>query len=96
MVQFKVGSTYTARSACDYDCLYAWTVVSRTAKTISVEYHGRVTRRGVFVIDGVEYCKPFGTYSMCPFIEAGRSEVVEEVEADPMDDFNYVGSRHHY
>ena len=76
MVQFKIGSTYTARSACDYDCVFAWTVVARTAKTITLEEkHGRVSRRGVKVHDGVEWCMPSGSYSMAPCINAEREAV---------------------
>jgi hypothetical protein len=29
-------------------------------------------RRGVHVSDGVEHCKPHGTYSMCAIISADR------------------------
>jgi hypothetical protein len=71
MAQFQVGKVYTTRSACDYDCIFGYKVIARTAKQITMERNrGDVVKRGVFLIDGVEYCKPEGTYSMCPVISA--------------------------
>jgi len=68
---FKVGKTYTTRSACDYDCVFSYKVIARTAKQITIERgRGDVVKRGVYLRDGVEYCKPEGTYSMCPVIRA--------------------------
>lgn len=70
---FQVGKTYTARSACDHECVFAWTVVARTAKQITLkDKHGRVTKRGIRTYDGVEVCSPDGRYSMSPSIYANR------------------------
>ena len=33
---------------------------------------GRTDRRSAYVQDGVEHCKPHGTYSMCAIISADR------------------------
>ena len=33
---------------------------------------GWTDRRGVYVHDGVQHCKPHGTYSMCAIISADR------------------------
>jgi hypothetical protein len=68
--QFKIGRTYSARSICDYDTIFRFKIVGRTAKTITIEQHGETRRRGVYLYDGVEHCKPYGTYSMCPVIDA--------------------------
>jgi hypothetical protein len=68
--QFVVGQTYTARSICDYDTIYSFTIVARTAKMITFRQYGETKRCGVYTLDGVEHCKPYGTYSMCPVISA--------------------------
>jgi hypothetical protein len=71
--QFEVGKTYSTRSACDYECVFAFTVKSRTAKFLVLEdRHGQVRRVGVRVWSGVESCKPLGSYSMCPVLNADK------------------------
>lgn len=73
IIKFEVGATYETRSACDHDCIYSFTVIARTAKQITIREHGREDfRRGIFIYDGQEKCKPYGTYSMCPVISADR------------------------
>lgn len=68
---FKVGATYSARSLCDYDCIWTWTVTKRTAKFITLaDDRGEVRRVGVSVWDGAEIARPFGSYSMAPSIHA--------------------------
>lgn len=79
MTTFQVGKTYSARSACDHDCVFTWEVVSRTAKRITLNYIvGGTVRdtvtRGVRVWDGVETAMPFGSYSMAPAIRADRHD----------------------
>jgi hypothetical protein len=71
---FQVGETYSTRSACDYDCVFEFAVIGRTAKFIQVEdRHGKVSRCKVRVWDGEESAYPMGQYSMAPVIRAGRS-----------------------
>jgi hypothetical protein len=71
-MKFEVGKTYQTRSICDHDCIYSFKVLSRTAKFLMIEEHGETYRRGVYLYDGVEHCKPHGTYSMCAVISADR------------------------
>jgi hypothetical protein len=71
-VQFQIGKTYQSRSLCDHNCIFSFTILARTAKTITFDSHGKTQRRGVNVVDGAEYCRPLGTYSMCPSIRADR------------------------
>lgn len=72
---FQIGTTYTTRSACDHECVFAWTVVARTAKQLTLEdRYGEVSKRGVSVWNGVETCLPNGRYSMAPVISADRAE----------------------
>jgi len=72
MTKFIPGETYYDRSACDHDCIFSFTIISRTAKTITFEYHGETKKRGLYVYDGVEQFRPFGTYSMCAIVGADR------------------------
>lgn len=69
--RFQVGGTYTARSSCDYDTIFEWTVVRRTAKFITVtDRFGETNRVGVKMDERGEWAMPFGRYSMAPVIHA--------------------------
>jgi hypothetical protein len=70
--QFKVGTTYATRSICDYDCVYSFTIHARTAKSVTVDVHGKRVRRGITTYDGIEQFKPFGSYSMAAIITADK------------------------
>lgn len=71
--RFEVGKTYTTRSICDHNCIYSYLVVKRTAKQIHLRTQGKDTvKRGIYIYEGVEHCKPEGTYSMCPVINANK------------------------
>lgn len=37
MTQFQIGRTYSARSACDHNCIFAFTIIARTEKTVTFE-----------------------------------------------------------
>lgn len=69
---FKVGETYSERFMCDYDSIAHFTILARTAKTITTEVHGkRVVRRvRVSDYDGCERFSPFGSYSMAMVVSA--------------------------
>jgi hypothetical protein len=81
---FEIGRTYYARSLCDYDCVFSFTIRARTAKTVTVDVHGKTVSRGVRVVDGVESFKPFGSYSMAAVIYAER-ELIGDETADQAD-----------
>jgi hypothetical protein len=70
MNQFQIGRTYSTRSICDYDCIFSFTILGRTAKTVTTQVHGKTVRRGLSLWNGVEQFKPFGNYSMCAIIGA--------------------------
>jgi hypothetical protein len=70
MTQFQVGNTYSTRSICDYDCIFGFMILGRTAKSVTVNVNGKPVRRGLSIYDGVEQFKPYGTYSMCAIIRA--------------------------
>ena len=72
-VKFEVGKTYCDRSSCDWDTIYSFEIVARTEKTLTIKEHDKTYRRGIYVYEGVEHCKPHGTYSMCSVISATRT-----------------------
>lgn len=75
ITRFQVGEVYTARSACDYDCVWGFTVLSRTDKFITILEHSspdKPKRVGVKISSDGEYALPFGNYSMAPSIHAAR------------------------
>lgn len=71
-VKFKVGDVYFTRSICDHETIFAFAIFHRTAKTVTVEVHGKMVKRGLSVWNGVEQFKPYGTYSMCAIISANK------------------------
>jgi hypothetical protein len=64
---FETGKTYTTRSICDHNCVFAITIAKRTAKTVTTTDGKRL---GIKVYDGREQVMPFGRYSMAPIINA--------------------------
>ena len=70
---FQVGETVATRSACDYNCIFAFTVVARTAKFVTLDDGRKTYRVGVKTsqIDGTEYALPFGSFSMAPVVRPG-------------------------
>jgi hypothetical protein len=72
--QFVVGKTYYTRSIADYDTVFSFRILERTAKTVTVRVHGKSTRRGVLRHGGIEQFKPFGSYSMCPIVTADKDD----------------------
>lgn len=72
--RFEIGKTYATRSLCDWDTVFSFTVVARTAKTVTIESNawGQV-KRGIRLYGDVESCKPLGSYSMSPTIHADRA-----------------------
>lgn len=67
MAKFESGKTYTTRSVCDSNCIVSVEVVSRTAKTIKTA-EGKTMRIALY--EGVEFVKPWGSYSMAPIVRA--------------------------
>lgn len=70
--KFIVGESYYDRSSCDWDTVFAFTILARTAKTVTIQHRDEVVRRGLTVWNGVEQFKPFGSYSMCAIVSAHR------------------------
>lgn len=68
--RFEVGRTYRCRSICDYDCIFSFTILARTEKTVTIKHHNNTVRRKVRLSDGVEAIDPHGRYSMSPVLRA--------------------------
>lgn len=71
-MNFETGKTYAGRSVCDHDCVITVKVVARTAKTIKAETARGTQTFRVGSRNGVEFVKPWGSYSMAPFVFADR------------------------
>ncbi len=81
--RFEVGKTYATSSICDSNCIIAVKILRRTASTVTVEMvRGDLDGDKVrtFRIDqkkaehfGEESIKPWGSFSMCPIIDASRA-----------------------
>jgi hypothetical protein len=69
-MQFQVGKTYATRSICDYECIFSFVILGRTAKTITTNIHGKVVKRGLSIWEGNEQFSPYGRYSMAPIVGA--------------------------
>ena len=75
---FEVGKTYSTRSLCDYDCIFSFTVIARTAKQVTLESNAwGQQKRGIRIYDGIETCRPLGTYSMSPTIRADKAGEID-------------------
>jgi hypothetical protein len=62
MNQFEIGKTYECHSPADWDCVFTFRVVGRSAKFVTIEagiLNGR-KRRGIKVNDEGEFVWPFG------------------------------------
>lgn len=68
---FQAGKTYATRSICDHNCIISLTVASRTPKTIKTT-DGKCFRVGVWFDGTAEFVRPWGSYSMAPFITADK------------------------
>ena len=77
MKTFEINKTYECRSIGDWDCVWHYTVVSRTAKTITVLSDKGETRKlriikGASEMLNAECVYPLGKYSMCPILSADK------------------------
>jgi hypothetical protein len=76
VTRFEVGKTYEARSICDWQCVWAFTVIKRTAKFITVvNERGEESRVGVSIFLDEERARPMGRFAYAPVIIAGRETV---------------------
>lgn len=72
MKAFESGKSYFCRSACDHNCIWTYTVVRRTEKSIWINDGEKVKRCAVKQHDDSEYVFPLGRYSMAPVLTAEK------------------------
>jgi len=70
MIKFETNKAYKNRSICDSEMFFEITVISRTEKTIKALVDGVVKTLRIAIYEGREFVKPWGSYSMCPIINA--------------------------
>ena len=65
------------RSLCDYECMWIYKVIARTASTVTIQDINtkETMRRRIFLapFSNEESVKPFGSYSMSPSLSADRT-----------------------
>lgn len=71
---FAPGFIYHVRSVGDNNCIWNYKVVSRTPKMVTLQELGesRQIRCKISIWNGVEQCKPHGSYSMCAILSANK------------------------
>ena len=75
MPNFEVGKTYATTSICNSDCVFCYTIISRTASSVTlVDNHGnhktcRISKK-LSAYRNAETVYPEGNYSMCPMLSA--------------------------
>ena len=71
MDRFRKGQELSARSICDYNCIYTAKVLKRTAKTVTIlgSIHGE-KRVKIHTDDRGEFIFPHGRHSMAPIMRA--------------------------
>lgn len=74
MIKFEIGNTYSCRSACDHNCVWSYTVIDRTAKTVTVTDGAEINKlrisEKISKYCGAEVVFPLGRYSMAPILQA--------------------------
>ena len=70
--QFMPGQTYQTRSIGDRDCIITVTVSKRTAKTLTANIMGKDKTLFIGEREGIEYVKPWGSFSMAPTLTAAQ------------------------
>jgi hypothetical protein len=66
----KSNQNLTARSVCDYNCIFKLTVIERKGNFATINYEGRIKRTKVYSDrEGNEYLQP-EKYSMAPIFRA--------------------------
>lgn len=74
MEKFEAGKTYMMRSPCDHECVWTFTVLKRTAQTVTLEDDfGKIRKCRVTNFGTIEESVfPLGRYSMAPVLRASR------------------------
>ncbi|MCM1061961.1 MAG: hypothetical protein NC452_16965 [Eubacterium sp.] len=76
MTKFEVGKKYATRSICNSECVWSYTVIARTEKTVTIS-DGKETKKcrineKLSAYRSAETILPEGNYSMCPVLDASK------------------------
>jgi len=88
-MKLETGKTYRIKFIGDSELETPATVVKRTAKTVWLDIQGEtdVIRKKIKTYeDGTEFCEPYGSYSMRPYLSAAKpaQEAPENTEGSPV------------
>lgn len=74
MKKFEIGKSYSMRSICNHECVWTYTVIERTVKTVTITDGEKVQKCRISKRDSeyrdAETVLPLGRYSMCPMLSA--------------------------
>lgn len=74
MTKFEIGKEYTHGWIGDSELFTTWTVLKRTASTVTIKHNDEVKTcriiKDLSEQSGAECIRPFGNYSMCPILRA--------------------------
>ena len=74
MKQFEVGKEYSMKSICDHNCVWTYTVTTRTTQTITISDGEKVQKyrinKKISAYRNAETIYPLGQYYMCPSLTA--------------------------
>ena len=79
--QFITGQTYGTSSICDSNCIFRFTVIRRSEKSLWLKDHSGI-KKGVYRVKITDYdqenetCSPLGSYSMSPVINSSKTNPV--------------------
>lgn len=76
IIKFNVGQTYSNSFIGDSQLFAHFTILARTAKTITTKVDGKIVRRGLSLSydNTTEQFAPFGRYSMAMIIGANKGD----------------------
>lgn len=74
MTKFEIGKTYKMTSICNSECEWSYTVLKRTAQTVTITdgkevLNCRISKK-YSEYRNSETIFPLGQYSMCPILSA--------------------------
>lgn len=73
LIRFEENKKYYMRSSCNYDYVWVFEVIKRTAKSILLlDEDGKLIKKAIKHDDKTEFCLPLGSYSMSPVLRATR------------------------
>lgn len=74
ITRFEVAGTYELSAPTCHTWKTRFTVIDRTARFVTLHQAGEAEpiRKGIYVYNGAEHTRPYGSYSMNPIVSADR------------------------